>query len=98
MVTDEAYGAVQAENAALQQRVATLSEALATAVQRISELEAKKTPPPSFVKANTAVTSNRERKGRTAEANQARRREEPSVVLRQALPTCPACGGRLGGM
>lgn len=97
MVTDEAYAAVQAENQALQQRVATLSEALATAVQRISELEAKKTPPPSFVKANTPATPKRARKRRAPEANQARRREEPSVVVRQALPTCPACGGRLGG-
>src|SRR5487761_2095083 len=97
MVTDEAYAALQAENRALQQRVATLSEALATAVQRISELEAKKTPPPSFVKANTPAVTKRERKRRTAEANQARRREEPSVVVRQALPTCPDCGGRLGG-
>src|SRR5487761_524689 len=98
MVTDEAYAALQAENGALQQRVATLSEALATAVQRISELEAKKTPPPSFVKANTPAVTKRERKRRAPEHNQARRREEPSVVVRQALPTCRDCGGRLGGM
>jgi cell division protein FtsB len=38
----EAYAALHAENNALQQRIATLNEALATAVQRISELEAKK--------------------------------------------------------
>lgn len=92
MVTEEAYAAVQAENAALR-------EQLAHALQRISELEAKKTPPPSFVKANTppAVTK-RERKRRAPAYNQARRREEPSVVVRQALACCPACGGRLGGV
>jgi len=99
MVTDEAYAALEAENHALQQQVATLSEALATAMQRIHELEAKKTPPPSFVKANASALSKRERKRRAPEANQARRREEPSVVVTQALPpTCPDCGGRLGGV
>ncbi len=91
MVTDEAYAALQAENAALR-------EELATALQRIHELEAKKTPPPSFVKANTPAVSKRERKRRAPEANQARRREEPSVVVARALPTCPDCGGRLGGV
>src|SRR5487761_1563622 len=91
MVTDEVYAALQAENAALR-------EQLATALQHIRELEAKKTPPPSFVKANTPAVTKRERKRRAPEANQARRREEPSVVVRQALPTCPDCGGRLGGM
>jgi transposase len=91
MVTDEAYAALQAENAALR-------EELATALQRIRELEAKKTLPPSFVKANTPAVSKRERKRRASEANQARQREEPSVVVRQALPTCPDCGGRLGGV
>ncbi|HEV2236573.1 MAG TPA: IS66 family transposase [Ktedonobacterales bacterium] len=91
MVTEEAYAALQAENA-------TLREELATALQRIRELEAKKTPPPSFVKANTPALSKRERKQRAPEANQARQREEPSVVVREALPMCPDCGGRLGGV
>ncbi len=105
MVTDEvfaalqtAYAALQAEHHALQQQVATLSGQLATAMQRIGELEAKKTPPPSFVKANTPAVTKRERKRRAPEANRARRREEPNVVVRQALPTCPDCGGRLGGV
>lgn len=99
MVTEEAYAALQAEKQALEQQVATLSEQLATAVQRISELEAKKTPPPHFVKANTPATvSKRERKRRAAETNRARRREEPSVVVKQALPNCPDCGSRLGGV
>lgn len=98
MVTDEVHAALHAENRALQQRVATLSEQLATAVQRIHDLEAKKTPPPSFVKASTPALSKRERKRRAPEANRARRREEPTVVIAQALPTCPGCGGRLGGL
>lgn len=91
MVTDEAYATLQAENAALR-------EELATALQRLHELEAKKTPPPSFVKVNTPALSKRERKRRAPEANRARRREEPTVVIEQALPTCPDCGGRLGGL
>lgn len=105
MVTDEAhaalqtaYATLQAEYQALQQHVATLSDQLATAVQRIGELEAKKTPPPSFVKANRLAVSKRERKRRAPEANRARRREEPTVVVAQALPSCPDCGGRLGGV
>lgn len=104
MVSDETYAALQAahthlqtEHAALQRQVATLSEELATALQRIRELEAKKTPPPSFVKANAPTTTKRARKRRAPEYNQARRREEPSVVVMQALLTCPDCGGRLGG-
>lgn len=92
MVTEEAYAALQAENA-------TLRAQLAQAVQRISELEAKKTPPPAFVKVNTPVAvTKRERKRRAATANHARRRDEPTVVERHPLTTCPDCGNRLGGV
>jgi len=65
MITEEAHQAVVAENVELQRRVTALTEQLASALQRISDLEAKKTPPPSFVKANVpAVTTKRVRKPR----------------------------------
>ncbi|MEO7002208.1 MAG: hypothetical protein ABI068_10295 [Ktedonobacterales bacterium] len=98
MVTEDAYATLQTAYAALHAENATLREQLARAVQRISELEAKKTPPPAFVKANTLAVTKRERKRRAPEANHARRREEPTVVVRHALTTCPDCGNRLGGV
>lgn len=91
MVSDEAYAALHAENAALR-------EQLAQALQRISELEAKKKTPPSFVKGNTPAVTKRARKRRAPEDNRARRREQPSVVVVHPLTTCPDCGNRLGGL
>lgn len=78
MVTEEAYAALQAENA-------TLREQLAQAVQRISELEAKKTPSSAFVRANRPTVTKRERKRRAPAANQARRREPATAVERHAI-------------
>lgn len=107
MVSDEAYAALRAENAALRQQgetlaaqIGRLTEQLAQALQRIAELEAKKTPPPAFVKANVlARTEPRSpRRKRVAEHNHARRREAPSVVMEHAITTCPDCGSRLGGV
>jgi transposase len=107
MVTDEAYQAVQVENVALQERiaeltaqVAKLTEQLANALQRIAELEAKKTPPPAFVKANMPerAESRPPRRHRAPEQNRARRREEPTVIVEHPLTTCPDCGSRLGGV
>lgn len=93
MVTEEAYAALQAENALLR-------EHLANALQRIAELEAKKTPPPAFVKANvpTRAEPRPPRRKRASQHNQARRREEPSVVVEHPMATCPDCGSRLGGV
>lgn len=93
MVSDEAYAALLAENAMLR-------EQLAAAVQRIAELEAKKTPPPPFVKANVAERTEPHppRRNRAPEHNRARRREAPSVVVEHAITTCPDCGSRLGGV
>lgn len=100
MVTDEAYQALQAENATLRQQVEVLSAQVAAAVQRIADLEAQKTPPPHFVKANVAARAEPRppRRKRAAEQNHARRREEPTVVVEHAITTCPACGSRLGGV
>ena len=104
MVTDEAYGALQgenagprAENAQLQQRVEALTAQVAAMAQRITELEAKKTPPPSFVKANVPARPPRPRKRRAAEHNHARRREPPTQIIEHPIRQCPDCGGALGG-
>lgn len=93
MVTEEAYAALQAENARLR-------EQLANALQRIAELEAKKTPPPAFVKANVAERPEPRspRRKRAPEQNRARRREEPSVVVEHPITLCPDCGSQLGGV
>ena len=100
MVTEEAYAALQAENARLRQELGVLREQVADALQRLAELEAKKMPPPPFVKANVAPRSEPRppRRKRAPEQNQARRREVPSVVVEHALTTCPDCGSRLGGV
>ena len=58
MVSDDVYAALQAENAALR--------------QRISELEAKKTPPPASVKANTPPRPAKPRRKRAPQHNQGR--------------------------
>jgi transposase len=81
-------------------QVAELTGQLATALQRIAELEATKTPPPSFVKANVAERAEPRppRRKRAPEQNRARRREEPSVVVEHPMTVCPDCGSRLGGV
>ena len=100
MVTEEAYQGLQAENATLRSQVERLTEQLASALQRIAELEAKKTPPPAFVKANVAprVEPRSPRRKRAPQHNQARRREEPTVVVEHPIATCSDCGARLGGV
>lgn len=101
MVTDEAYAALLAENAHLQAEVGDLSQRLAAALQRIAELEAKKTPPPSFVKANVPArtTPKPPRKQRASEHNRGRRREvEPTTIVEHRIEHCAKCGSRLGGV
>jgi transposase len=98
MVTDDVYAALQAENATLREHISTLSEQLAVALQRIAELEAKKTPPPPFVKANVAPRTAKPRRKRAPQHNQARRYQVPNVVIEHPITTCPDCGGRLGGV
>ncbi len=99
MITEEAYRLLEAMNAELQGRVTALTEQLVGALQRISDLEAKKTPPPRFVKANVhAATTKRVHRLRAPEQNHARRREEPTVGVAHPLTHCPDCGGALGGV
>ena len=57
----------------LQAQVEELTTALAAAQARIKELEAKKTPPPTFVKATVPERPKRPRKKCAPEHNHARR-------------------------
>lgn len=91
MITDDMYAALEAENRSLR-------EQLTVALARLADLEAKKTPPPSFVKANRPTREQTPRRKRAAEQNHARRQEEPTVVVDHPLTHCPDCGGRLGGV
>jgi transposase len=105
MVTEEQYAAVVAENAQLRQDKAELTTQLQTALGRIAtlearvaELEAKKTPPPSFVKANAPERPAKARTKRAAEHNHGRPRQEPTQVVEHAITHCPDCGSALGGV
>ena len=96
---------LRAENAALHAQVAQLLEQVATlrgqleqAQQRIAELEAKKPPPPSFVKANVPARAAQKRKKRAPEHNHARRLEQPTRVVEHRIERCPDCQGRLSGL
>jgi transposase len=93
MVSDEAYAALQVENMALRAQ-------LGAALQRIAELEAKKTPPPAFAKANVPppLAARLPRRKRAPEHNRARRREPPTQVVEHSITHCPDCGSRLGGV
>ena len=105
MVTDDAYAAVVAENQHLRQQMAELTDQLEAALQRsaaletrVAELEAKKTPPPSFVKATVPARPPKPRRKRAPEHNHGRRREAPTPIVAHPLTHCPACGGAVGGV
>ena len=82
----------------LREQVEQLSAALHAAQDRIAELEAKKTPPAAFVKANVPERPKPVRKKRAPEQNRARRLEPPTQVVEHHLERCPACQGRLSGV
>jgi transposase len=82
----------------LREQVDQLAAALHTAQARIAELEAKQTPPPAFVKANTPERPKQPRKKRAPEQNHARRLETPTQIIEHRLECCPACQGRLSGV
>src|SRR5215468_1727274 len=105
MTLEEENSALRAENAmlkselnALREQVEQLTNTLRAAQERIAELEAKKTPPPAFVKANVPERSKHLRKKRAADQNQARRLETPTQIKEHRLECCPACQGRLSGV
>ncbi len=74
-------------------------EQLRVALARIEELEAKKTPPPAFVKANVVTPNEKKaRKKRKPEQNGVRRRQEPTQIVEHRIQMCPDCSLRLGGL
>ena len=88
---------VTAHLIALREQVEQLSAALQVAQTRLAEVEAKKTPPPAFVKANVPERPKQARKKRAPEQNHARRLEPPTQVIEHRLERCPTCQGRLSG-
>lgn len=85
---------------ALEQLQASQEE-LRKAQERIAELEKKKTPPPSFVKANAKKPKAEEkkpRKKREAQYNRARKLSVPTQIEEHRLVACPDCHLRLGGI
>jgi transposase len=82
----------------LQEQVVTVTAALQTAQTRISELEAKKPPPPAFVKANVPARPKPPRKQRAPEHTHARRLETPTQIIEHRLEGCRACRGHLSGI
>jgi transposase len=112
MRVEEENAALRAENAALRaeletltaqqtslrEQVEQLAAALHMAQERITELEARKTPPPAFVKPSVPERPKQTRKKRAPEHNHARRLETPTQVIEHRLERCPACQGRLSGV
>ncbi len=76
-------------------------EELRQAQARIAELEKRKTPTPSFVKANAKKPEAEEkkpRKKREAQYNRARQRSVPTHIEEHRIVMCPDCHQRLGGI
>lgn len=85
---------------ALEQLQAT-QEALQKAQERIAELEKRKTPTPSFVKANAKkqpAEEKKPRKKREAQHNRARKLSVPTQIEEHRIVRCPDCHLRLGGI
>jgi transposase len=98
MVSDEQYAAVVAENAQLHAQLQAALGRIAALETRVAELEAKKTPPPSFVKANVPMRPARARTKRAAQHNHGRPRQEPTQYVDHPITHCPDCGNALGGV
>lgn len=64
--------------------------------QRIKELERLKTPSPVFVKPREG--QKKQRKKRDTKHNRARRREEPTRIVKHRIESCPVYASRLGGV
>jgi len=97
MSLEEELAHVRADLQRLQAENIELRAALAAAQQRIVELEAKKTPPPAFAKANTPTRPQQPRQKRAPKHNHARRLERPTQVVEHRLERCPTCQGHLSG-
>lgn len=85
----------------MSEQLKATQEQLHQAQARIAELEKRKTPTPSFVKANAKKRSGEEkkpRKKRDARFNRARPRSLPTQIEEHRIVTCPDCHLRLGGI
>jgi hypothetical protein len=105
LVTDEAHPAVVAENYYLRQQMAELIGRLEAALQRsaalethVSELEVKKTPPPSFLKAHLPAQLPKLQSKRTPEHNFGQQWEAPTQMVAHALTYCPVCRDAVSGV
>ena len=91
---------LQAEIAQLQAELATALALIAQLRDQVARLTQQKTPPPPFVKANTAPAAPappKRRQKRRAADNKARRRATPTEIVRHAYERCPDCGYALRG-
>jgi hypothetical protein len=89
------------ENQELRDALQQTQDLLHVALARIKELEKKKTPPPSFVKANAKKETSEEkkvRKKRDAKHNHARQRSQPTQIVEHRIVSCPDCHLHLGGI
>lgn len=99
--------ALQTQNALLQEHVAAARAQLQTQAEhsvalekRIAELEALKTPPPPWAKANRRKPEKADgqmRKPRSADENHGRRRSTPTRIVQHAFDRCPDCNYILRG-
>ena len=100
-------GELREQNAALQAQVteqqrqnALLVERIGELEQKVAELEALKTPPPPWAKANRAKpekSPGTTRKKRAPAHNHGRRRSTPTRIAQHAYERCPDCAYALAG-
>jgi transposase len=91
---------LSAQMAEEQQRNTLLGERIRELEQKVAELEARKTPPPPWAKANRVRPAGAENKTRTKRASthdHGRQRSTPTRIERQAYERCPDCGYALRG-
>jgi transposase len=101
MTAEEQIEHLTAQLKQAQEQLQAMQEQLRQAKERIAELEKRKTPPPSFVKANAKKPSAEEkqpRKKREAQYNRARQRSSPTQIVEHRIVACPDCHLRLGGI
>jgi len=99
MMLEEEVVRLRAENQELKQQLARALEQLASAQQRIAELEQQHSDPPPFVKPNRpkSTAAKPKRKKRAAQHNHGRPRMIATRSVEHALERCPDCHYRLHG-
>ncbi len=101
MTLEEEVAQLRAENHALQEALSQTQRQLQVALERLEALEKRKSPPPSFVKANTKkqpAEANKPRKKRAAQDNRARKLSVPTQIEEHRIVACPSCQLHLGGI